>query len=233
LTIDPENFRGQEQYLGEQTRERFGPMLEYIRTLPYPYLDTLKEDGSFGVVCGEVDGVMMSRDLHDSIVEIDFLWRMCGVDLPRSHVLDIGAGYGRMAQRLTSLFPYMSVVCTDPVDVSRDACMKYTLAAGAPKRTAIVDPTAAWNCGPYDLAMNIHSWPECSRAEINGWLDMLQEMRVPRLFVVPHLNDMWCNEDEKSFRPDIEAHGYTLEKHWRGPDCWVRDFYLFKLTETT
>jgi|SRR5271165_658674 len=231
LTINPEKFRGQDQYLGEQSIERFALMLEYIRTLPVPYLETLKEEGDFGVVCADVDGIKMSRDLHDSVVELDFLGRMCGLPLGTMTVLDIGAGYGRLAHRMTTLWPTSRVFCTDAIAVSQRLCRRYLAHCNSPAAVLTPNMTDATPAGFFDLAMNVHSWPECTRAEINGWLDWLVAHHVPRLFVVPHTNAMLCNADQQSFKPDIEARGFRVAKHWRGPDRWVRDFFLFERME--
>jgi SAM-dependent methyltransferase len=231
LTIDRERFRAGEQYLGGG-----GPaaeMLAYVRSLGNGWLERLaEEDDAFGCDWAEVDGVKVSRDLVDSIVELDFLHRICGLPLDSCRVLDIGAGYGRLAHRMTALFPGSWVVCTDPIEVSRAVCRKY-LEFRRVSRAIVVAPEALSPQTFFDLAMNVHSWPECTRAEINSWLDWLVARRVPRLFVVPHLDaEMRCNEDERSFRPDIERHGFHVEHHWTGPDCWPRGFYLFRLEGT-
>ncbi len=220
--IDVERFRAQEQYLGEQMIERFGPLVAHVRTLGN-WLERLHEDGAFGCVTAQVDGVTVSRDLLDSIVEIDWLER-CGVR--PATVLDIGAGYGRLAHRMTTAWPRVVVTCTDEIEVSRFVCGRYLNARGV-TRACVARPDQL--TGNFDLAVNIHSWPECARDEIHWWLKKLIELQVPRLFVIPHLDgQMLCLEDGRSFLPDILARGYEIEHHWRGPECWARDFYLFR-----
>jgi hypothetical protein len=164
----------------------------------------------------------------DSVVELGFVRRALGESfMHTAMVLDIGAGYGRLAHRWHCAFPGATIYCTDGVFLSSQLCGKYLKTRGVPDR--VILPSELGALPPLDLAVNIHSWPECSRAEIAWWLDWLADHRVPRLFVVPHLDrDMLCNQDGKSFRPDIEQRGYKLAHHWYGPECWPRDFYLFE-----
>ena len=64
-------------------------------------LDQLDEDGLFGAKTIEIDGRLVSRDLLDSVREIDFLKTHAGLDASTLSVLDIGAGDGYYVQRLS------------------------------------------------------------------------------------------------------------------------------------
>lgn len=230
-TIDSNAFRADVHFVGNQHGYPFKEMVEYIRTLKKPWLDLLKEDDSFKCVTGDVDGVTVSRDLLDSILELEFLETHCGFSLDDMKVLDIGAGYGRLAHRLTTAFPKATMYCTDKIPISQELCKKYLDFRGA-NSVEIVRPDDLEKIGPLDLAINIHSWPECTRPEINGWLDWLVAHNVQNLFVIPHQYNLplfACLEDGGSFRPDIEAHGYQVAHHWRPLECSPRDFFLFKL----
>jgi len=228
-TIDINNFRADIHYLGCQTGYPFKEVVEYIRTLKKPWLDFLKEDDAFGCVVGNVDGLTVSRDLLDSILELEFLEQQCGISLDNIKAIDIGAGYGRLAYRLVSAHPEAFVYCTDKVPVSFAVCQKYLQYRNA-KNVEIIMPNDLNKVGDCALAINIHSWPECSRSDINGWLDWLVSKNIPNLFVIPHPFKMplfECIEDGKSFLPDIEAHGYKLKHYWHPLECFPRDFYLF------
>jgi hypothetical protein len=90
---------------------RGGPQeINYIITVYYVkdtdglgLWDRLTEDDLFGAYTFDFNGThRISRDLIDSILQINFLERHCNLSrLPRATVLDIGAGYGRLAWRLT------------------------------------------------------------------------------------------------------------------------------------
>ena len=91
------------------------------------------------------------------------------------------------------------------------------------KNVEIVLPEDIENVNDIDLAINIHTWPECTRAEINDWLDFLVRKNVKHLFVVPHDGGMVCMDDWKSFLPDVEEHGYKVVK-----DDLLRNYFLFE-----
>ena len=239
--VDINRFRAEAHYLGIQTIFPYKEVTDYVRTLSKPWLDILKEDTAFEVMHQTIDGTLVSRDLLDSIVELEFLEKQCGFSLNDMKILDIGAGYGRLAHRLTTAYPGAFVHCTDKVPVSQEVCRKYLKFRNI-DRAEVVLPSDLEKIGTPDLAMNIHSFPECTRAEINGWLDWLVAHKVRYFFVIPHQwapegiygqkdwnCEMFCIEDGKSFRPDIESHGYKLKTYWRPIECNPRDFYLFEL----
>lgn len=228
-TIDPENFRAPGQYLSLDGYDYRG-IVDHLETRGVRHLIALLgEDDSFGCVTEQVGGLTVSRDLLDSIVELDVL-RMFDVKIA-GIFLDIGAGYGRLAYRLsqlTSQYEYVITVCTDSVMVSLEACNTYIRSRGpsVTRRTAIALPEALPSYRPFDLAIAIHSLPEMTRIEIAWWIETLSALRVKRVFIVPH-NPEWTCEGG-TFRDIVDA-TYRQTHHWRGPDCWPRDFYLFEL----
>lgn len=148
----------------------------------------------------------VTRAWVDGQVEIDFLRRalhLVGVPLALLEVLDIGAGYGRLAAMLAPLV--RDYTCVDAVPVSVEVCRDYTRRY-APAvqvldvpalRTAIAEGTLRPN-----LAINIHSWNECGSAHIANWLDALDHLRVPFLFTVSHGQnaDVVRDGSEESYR---------------------------------
>ena len=80
--------------------------------------DKLVEDDYFGNITFDIDGKLVSRDLLDSLVEIYFLDRHLGLAsaAPGLTVLDIGAGYGRLAHRILSALPSATrYLCSDAI----------------------------------------------------------------------------------------------------------------------
>lgn len=225
-TISRESFRGHNQYL-EQAADY--PYLDLSRWCADEHPDLcelLTEDGAFGAVTAVGwEGKTVSRDLLDSIVEIGFLrGRVPG--LRGARVLDIGAGYGRFAHRLCAAYPTVRVICTDPIEISRTVCARY-LDERNVRRAVVVAPDFVDWMAPLALAVNIHCWSECSLEEVRGWLDWLERTKVETLFVVPHTPEFLTYEGP-SYRPELDARGFRETHHWRGPECWPRDFYLFR-----
>ena len=83
-------------------------------------LQQLEEDDYFGNFNFLIDSKKISRDLLDSITEIYFLDKHLNVSsLSGLTILDIGAGYGRLAHRMVEAFPNIQTyLCTDAVAIS-------------------------------------------------------------------------------------------------------------------
>ena len=227
-TIDLENFRGHNQYLEQLDDYPYEAMYEWATargTLPLNHV----EDGSFGCKTRVVDGVMVSRDLLDSVAELSFLAEVYTGQPDR--VLDIGAGYGRFAHRLLETSEHSHIDCTDSILVSLRACERYRQHCRG--RWGIVYEPAGLGRG-YDLAVNIHSWSECTLDEVAWWLDKLVELEVPRIFIVPHHPDLatWSPNGVlgPSYRPAIETRGYKLAHEWMGPPCSQKAYQLWERT---
>lgn len=147
----------------------------------------------FGASTWTIDGKIHTRDLLDSIVEIGFLDRHLNISQRRLRILDIGAGYGRLAHRLVQAFPgKVDVLCVDSVAVSTFLSEFYLRYRGASPQAAVV-PLDEFEEGlarnPIDVAVNVHSFSECPMSAIEGWLDLLVRYRIPRLVVVPNAMD--------------------------------------------
>ena len=225
--IDLLNFRGEWNYLAQldykETERKYLMTAAYVAALDdQHFLERLSEDSLFGAVTIRVlDDLIISRDLLDSILEIRFLSRHLNLDPEQRYVcLDIGAGYGRFAHRFTSLFPRSQVYCVDGVAVSTFLCEFYTRFRECNDRAEAIPlyELSRLSNVKIDFATNIHSWSECPLSAVKYWLDLLADLRVSFLFVVPN----WLDEQQMfltiepdgsrvSFLPEIERHGYRLK----------------------
>jgi len=180
-------------------------------------LQRITDDGLFGNRRVAVDrDLTVSRDLLDSVLELNFLERHLGISQRATlTVLDIGAGYGRFAHRLAEAFPHARAVCTDGVPESSFLCEYYLRFRGVDDRAQVVplDELASRVApGEVDLAVNIHSWSECPLAVIRWWLGFLADRRVRHLMVVPNdgeqLLSLEHGGDQLDFAPALEQCGY-------------------------
>ena len=150
----------------------------------------------------------VTRMWVDGNVEIGFLARTLPMWLRGLTVLDVGAGYGRLAVMLSPLV--QSYVCVDPVPVSVKVCREYTQRyAPAVRVLDVAQLIAEIPAQRPTLAINIHSWNECSPEQISLWLDALEEMSVLYLFTVSHGPDTdfyptW-QEGASGFKPLLQA----------------------------
>jgi hypothetical protein len=180
---------------------------------------SLTEDGAFDAVTYEVDGRIISRDLLDSILEINFLDRHLRLasrdDLS---ILDIGAGYGRLAHRMLSAFPSMSNYrCTDVIAESSFVCEYYLGFRGLENRFELVPGTEidrALESAKINLAVNIHSLTECTLEAVAWWLRKLADHDVKHLLIVPnagnHGGQLLRNNVGQDMLPSVEKSGYRL-----------------------
>jgi hypothetical protein len=205
-------------------------------------LDILQEDELFGAEVFDFHGKLVSRDLLDSIIEINFLDRYLGFSSGRTAtVLDIGAGYGRLAHRMTSAFSNLETYyCVDAVPESTFISSYYLNFRKATDRCMVVPLDELSHVGPVDLALSIYCFTECRNRVVAWWLDRIRGMRVPWLFIesAPSLG-LTSHEDHgrKDFRRLIERSGFTLVAHERKFESapvlntyglYPSDYYLFQ-----
>jgi hypothetical protein len=228
--IDLQHFRGDNPYvyqLQDQNTE-----VSYVLTAYYlkpidklNLFARLHEDGAFGCHtfdCGH--GLTVSRDLLDSITEILFLEDCIGISKIRDlRVLDIGAGYGRLAHRFVAGMPLLqNVICTDAVAESTFVSEYYVRFRGVDKKARVVpldSIESAVNETQIDLAVNICSFSECRLEAISWWLDLIAKRRIRYLFIVPdafHYGGTKLmtvpagGSTADDFMPSILARGYRL-----------------------
>jgi putative sugar O-methyltransferase len=211
-------FRGESQYLYQTrgtTEASYALAAQYVEHHGrLQLLDRLVEDGAFGANTFAIDGRIISRDLLDSILEIEALADWLGTDrLAKSRILDIGAGYGRLAHRLCEAFSDLSVVATDAVPVSTFLC-GYYLGFRACDRSQVVPldvSEAAMGEGGFDVATNVHSFGEAPLASVRWWLERCEAGGVPRLLLVHGSEELYALESDLSrtpLDPLLERTGY-------------------------
>lgn len=212
---------------------------------PRGLLAKLGEDGAFGCWTFSYPGhPTVSRDLLQSVLELEFLERELGISgRDGFRVVDVGAGYGRLAHRMAQAYPNLAdYCCLDAIPESTFLSDYYLRHRGCSPPARVVPLDAVDDgLGSFDLAVNIHSWSECPEAAVGWWVDLLERLRVPRLLVVPNEPDrlvtLEADGSRRDFMPLLERAGYRLEK--REPvidDPAVRDllrihdhFHLFRL----
>lgn len=220
-------FRGETPYvfqyceLPRTTRLKYFVYLKYAMSQdPAQLIERLGEDGSFGCWRYEYAGLPpASRDLIDSVLEIAFLDRQLQVlSAQNLRVLDIGAGYGRMAHRMLEACPGISdYACVDALPESSFLCryyLEHRKLLGRARVVPLDEVPDKLQAGGFDLAMNIHSFSECTHAAVEWWMRKLAELRVPYLLIVPNQPDELTTAEGKGvrrdFRPLVDAAGYRL-----------------------
>jgi hypothetical protein len=219
---DIAHFRGDNAWVW-QLRDKNSNALGYALTLYFlksidrlGLLDKLAEDHSFGNFTFTVGGRLVSRDLLDSISEIYFLDRHLEIgSRVGMRVLDIGAGYGRLAHRMVTALPGIErFLSTDAVAVSTFVSDYYLGFRGVERAPVIpldeIDRTLGEN--PVELAINVHSFSECRAEAIGWWARLISKHRVKHLMVVPNRDggtgERLLTGDGRDFLPILESWGY-------------------------
>jgi hypothetical protein len=212
-------FRGDSQYLYQARGTEpaaYALSAFYVREHdPLALLDRLDEDGAFGALTHIVEGRTVSRDLLDSVLEINYLAEVLGADrLAKARVLDIGAGYGRLAHRMTAWSRDVDYIAADAVPLSTFLCeyyLDYRGATGA-RVVPLDELEGALPAGSVDVALNIHSFGEAPRASVRWWLERIAAAEVPRLLIVHGSEELFSAETnlKRGTYDDVLARlGYT------------------------
>jgi len=229
-SYDLQSFRGDNCYVwqtGDPNCDEINYCLTAYYTKAIDHLGLLlknSEDGLFGVHTFTVDSKLVSRDLLDSIVELHFLEKHLALSgINQLNILDIGAGYGRLAYRAASSFSNLSTyTCTDAVPESTFLSEYHIKFRHIGDRVAVVpldEIEERLKKQKIDLAVNIHSFSECSLEAIEWWLALLSEAKIKHLFIVPNGSDhggkkLALNSGE-DFSGLVEKYGYRL--HIKAP----------------
>lgn len=223
--LDLQRFRGDTGYVWsyrEQPRVTELKYFTYLRAVEeidhLGLLDRLTEDGLFGCWTQQFPGhPRCSRDLLDSVNELSFLDRHLSVSTRDGlRVLDIGAGYGRLAHRATTAFPGIADhCCVDAVAHSTFLAEWYLAHRGVDRARALPLPEVPELApGSFDLALNVHSFSECTLDAIGWWSEQLDRLAVPHLFVVPNepagFLSLEADGSRHDFLPVLEDAGYRL-----------------------
>ncbi|MBS1249622.1 MAG: hypothetical protein MAG431_01202 [Chloroflexi bacterium] len=245
---DLQTFRGHNAYVyqtGSLTRNIVAYTLAayYIKANdPFGLWDTLQEKGDFGVLAHKVDGKLISRDLLDSILEINFLESLLKLSSWENlSVLDIGAGYGRLAHRMVAAYDNLGqYLCTDAFPVSTFLCDYYLRYKGIGEKAKSIpldEIEKRLEKTTINLAVNVHSFSECQWSAIDWWMSLLQKNRVKYLMIVPNTGEQLLTFDRKDFLPLVEEKGYrrialapkyndpAVQKYGANPD----HYHLFQL----
>lgn len=247
-----QSFRGDNCYVW-QTADPNCAEINYCLTAYYvkamdslSVLEKNQEDGLFGVHTYTIDSQLFSRDLLDSTVELHFLEKHLHLSrIEDLNILDIGAGYGRLAYRTVNTFDNVSkYFCTDAVPESTFLSEYHVKFRGIDDKVNVIpldEIEKQIKCQKIDLAVNIHSFSECSLDAIEWWLSLLASAEVKHLFIVPNTCDhggvkLALNSGE-DFSALVEKYGYKLKvKAPKYEDPMVQKYgvsptyyYLFQL----
>ncbi len=250
--VNPDNmlyFRGNNPYVWQlkgmnTNRVAYALTAYYARSIDtLGLLDRLEEDNFFGAITYAIADKAVSRDLLDSIIEYYFLEKHLNISTAtKLTILDIGAGYGRMAHRMAAALPNLSeYLCVDAYPISTFISEYYLQFRNLDSKVKVIpldEIEIALAARSVDIAVNIHSFPECRISAIEWWLSLLAKHRVQYLMIVPNIGDSLQTHDGHDFKYLISKHGYKqIAKEPKYRDPVVQQYalmpvyhYLFELS---
>jgi putative sugar O-methyltransferase len=220
--LNLDRFRADNVYVHQR---RSASDLSYSLTAAYVksvdklgLLQTLADDELFGNYQVSCNGNRVSRDLLDSVLEINFLNDKLGPTLlNHAVVLDIGAGYGRLAHRLVHAMPQLeTVLCADAIPESTFLSEFYLKFRDCDAKARVIpldEIEVKLGRQPVDLAMNVHSFGECPLRSIEWWLELVSDNQIKYLFIVPNGEALisWERDNTKiDYLPRLRDRGYKL-----------------------
>jgi len=185
---------------------------------PLGLLDCFDEDAAFGALTHVVEGKVVSRDLLDSALEINYLASKLGAErLAKARVLDIGAGYGRLGHRLGQWSGDVQYLAVDAIPISTFLCEYYLGYRNTPGARVIPldEVEATLRPGGIDVAVNVHSFAEAPRDSVVWWLERIAAAEVPRLLIVHGSEDLFSEERSLTrghYGDALRALGYEREE---------------------
>lgn len=230
--VDEDGFRDESMYVWQYIKGSSSVKVRRAERQYFTYLAYLEgrddrgllrqveEEGAFGAPMFSFPGRRpVSRDLLDAVNEILYLDRRLGL-LDRSgvRVLDVGAGYGRLAHRMSQLVPgLVDYACIDAIPESTYVCERYLEFRQVMPPCRVVELTDAAKAvvpDAFDLAVNIHSFSEMPASAVRYWLELLAAARVPWLLVIPNapttIASLEADGERIDMAPVFEEVGYRL-----------------------
>lgn len=255
--IDLQYFRGDNPYVWQfqDLNSEMAHILtaEHLQAAdPLGLLDKLQEDNLFGVYAFWFEERLVSRDLLDSINEINFLEETLGISRKSDwNLLDIGAGYGRLAHRLVRALPSLGkIYTTDSIAHSTFISEFYLQFRGVDDKAQVVpfdEIQDQLSRTRIDCAISVYSFCECTYSSVCWWLDLLKLHEVRYLMIVTDssgdVGTRLVATDGKGvansdYLPALEERGYrrigmrskftdpTLRKHGISNEAF---YHLFEL----
>ena len=183
------NFRGENAFVWqEQLGDNKETYIEYYKIIKSIDKDNLLnktiECGSYGCKSYDFDNIKISRDLLDSILEIYFL-KSFFPNLNELSLLEIGGGYDRLCKRYLDCIPNSKYYITDAIPQSTFFSKLY-LNGKNDSVINLYDIPEKIKTLKIDIAVNIHSFPECNINDIEWWIKLINSNKIKYIFYVPN-----------------------------------------------
>lgn len=212
----------QPRYFERDFERRLREYAEYVASVDkLGIMKRCSEDLQFGAFGVFHDGRIVSRDLLDSVLQINWACQnVSALEMNSPTILDIGAGYGRFAHRISEGFSgAWRVLCADGIALSTFLCEWYLQFRQA--RNCLVVPVndlrRSLESERPSVAFNMHSFSEIPCETVLWWFNELESASIADLIVVTNERSSEflsseINGDRLNLFPVLEARGWTVER---------------------
>tara|TARA_B100001093_G_scaffold477743_1_gene505321 strand:- start:78 stop:947 length:870 start_codon:yes stop_codon:yes gene_type:complete len=211
-------FRGENAFLWQEkmgdNKETYVKYYKIIKSIDKDnLLNKTFECGSHGCRSYDFDNIKISRDLLDSILEIYFLKSFFS-NLNELSLLEIGGGYGRLCKRYLDCVPDSKYYVTDAIPQSTFFSKIYL----NEKKTSVInlyDIQEKMKSLKIDIAVNIHSFPECNINDVEWWVKFINSNKIKYIFYVPNnpksTPEFMPSNTEESILNLFNKYNYTVK----------------------
>jgi putative sugar O-methyltransferase len=156
-------------------------------------------------------GRLISQDLANSALEVAAIKTSLQRRRPRS-ILELGAGYGRTAYALLSLYPDATYTIID-IDPALRISRWYLTQLFPPQRVRFLTPDQAESLAPasFDLALSISSLQEMTAVQIEHYLALFDRVASPGTVFLKQWAEWHNSEDQLSTR----FADYPVPRRWQ------------------
>lgn len=155
-------------------------------------------------------GRLVSQDLANSALEASMI--VDALDEPPASILEVGAGYGRTAYVLLSLFPDASYTIVD-IDPALEISRRYLTELFPSRSLRFVRPDEAFDLadGSMDLAVSISSLQEMTPNHVDRYLGLFDRVAAGGNVYLKQWSS-WCNPEDKIA---MNFDDYPVPPRWR------------------
>jgi hypothetical protein len=141
-------------------------------------------------------GRLITQDLANTALEVASVRELLAGRSPR-HVIEIGAGYGRTAHAILSLYPEASYTVVD-IEPALQISRWYLKALFPDREIAHIDAAAGVpDLPPFDLAIAISSLHEMTHELVAAYLAALERAALPDAAIYVKQWESWLNPDDQ------------------------------------
>jgi putative sugar O-methyltransferase len=156
-------------------------------------------------------GRLISQDLANGALEAASISRALNGRIPDS-ILEVGAGYGRTAYVLLSIFPHVTYTIVD-IEPAISICRWYLTRLFPVQRLRFLSPDEATEAQPgsFDLGISISSLQEMTPSQVHGYISMFDRLVAGGSVYLKQWRE-WRNPDDDV---TVAFDDYPIPERWK------------------